>query len=86
VSEKGQICAGAAIGALVGAAAAYLFLTDQGRTMRDRLEPAVDQLIHDFDKFRQTIEKVSGMANDGLRALQEFQNARSQHGYGGTAH
>ena len=74
--ERNAICAGAMVGALIGAATTYLFFTDTGRGMRDRLEPAVDDLIREFQKFRGTIEKVSVMANDGLRAFQEFQQAR----------
>jgi hypothetical protein len=66
------------VGALVGAAAAYLFFTNAGRAMRDRLEPAVDDLIREFHKFRGTLEKVGDMANDGMRAFQEFQQARAQ--------
>jgi hypothetical protein len=66
------------VGALVGAAATYLFFTDAGRRMRDRLEPAVDDLIREFQKFRRTLEKVGDMANDGVRAFQEFQQARGQ--------
>jgi hypothetical protein len=66
------------VGALVGATAAYLFFTDKGRGLRDRMEPAVDDLMREFHKFRRTLEKVGDMANDGLRAFNEFQQARSQ--------
>lgn len=78
MTERNAIWAGAAVGALVGGAAAYLFFTDAGRHMRDRMEPAVDDLMGEFQKFRRTIEKVGDMANDVLRAFNEFQQARSQ--------
>jgi gas vesicle protein len=78
VTARNTVCAGATVGALVGGATAYLFFTDRGRTMRDRLEPAVDDLMREFAKFRRTLEKVGDMANDGLRAFNEFQQARSQ--------
>ena len=78
MTDRNAVCAGASIGALVGAAAAYLFFTDRGRDMRDRMEPAVDDLIREFHKFRGTLEKVGDMANDGLRAFNEFQQARQQ--------
>ena len=84
MSEQSRICAGAAIGALVGAVATYLFYTEGGRSVRDRLEPAVDDLMRDFDKLRGTIEKLGGMANDGLRVLHEFQNARGQQPFSGS--
>ena len=78
VSEQSRMCAGAALGAIAGAVAAYLFFTESGRVVRDRIEPAIDDLTNEFQKFRGTIEKVGAMANDGLRALEEFQAARAQ--------
>jgi gas vesicle protein len=77
VTDRNVVCAGATVGALVGAAAAYLFFTDNGRGMRDRIEPAVDDLMREFQRFRRTLEKVGDMANDGLRAFNEFQQARA---------
>lgn len=77
MTERNAVCAGATIGAFVGGAVAYLFFTARGRTVRDRMEPAVDDLMREFHKFRRTLEKVGGMANDGLRAFNEFQQARS---------
>ncbi len=78
MTERTAIYAGAMVGALVGAAATYLFFTDTGRSMRDRMEPAVDDLMREFQKFRRTLEKVGDMANDGVRAFQEFQQARGE--------
>jgi len=71
---------------LVGAAVAYLFFTDHGRGVRDSLEPTVDDLMGEFQRFRRTIEKVGEMANDGLRAFHEFQSARAQYPDGGISH
>jgi gas vesicle protein len=78
VTERNAVCAGAMVGALVGAASTYLFFTDKGRELRDRIEPAVDDLMRELQRFRRTLEKVGDMANDGLRAFNEFQQARAQ--------
>lgn len=78
MTERTAVFAGAMVGALVGAASTYLFFTEPGRGLRDRLEPAVDDLMREFQKFRRTLEKVGDMANDGLRAFNEFQQARAQ--------
>lgn len=90
MTERNVVCAGATVGAIVGGAIAYLFFTDTGRGVRDRLEPAVDDLVREFSKFRRTIEKVGDMANDGVRAFQEFQQARGHSqfpsGPGGMSH
>src|SRR6185436_10415524 len=88
VSEQSRVMAGAVVGALVGAAAAYLFFTDRGRDMRNRIEPMVDDLRHEFARFQRTFEKVGDMANEGMRVVNEFQAARSQSPFrgGDTSH
>jgi len=79
------VAAGAVVGALIGAAAAYLFFTDRGRDMRDRIEPLVDDLRHEFARFQRTFEKVGDMASEGMRVVNEFQAARSESPFrGGT--
>jgi len=85
VNEQSRVTAGAVVGALVGAAAAYLFFTDRGREMRDRIEPLVDDLRHEFTRFQRTFEKVGDMASEGMRIVNEFNAARSESPFrGGT--
>ena len=89
MSEQSRVMASAVVGALVGAAAGYLFFTERGRMMRDRLEPAMDDLRQEFGRFQRTIEKVGEMASEGMRVVQEFNAARSQSQYptgGSTSH
>jgi gas vesicle protein len=76
------------VGALVGAAAGYLFFTSGGRTLRDRIEPAIEDLQREFMRFQGTIQQVGRMAGEGARAVQEFSSARAQSQYpgGGTSH
>ena len=87
MNDSRMIVAGATVGALIGAAATYLFYTDAGKDVRDRIEPAVDDLRREFARFQKTIEKVGEMANDGLRVVNEFNAARAQSfPSGGTSH
>jgi gas vesicle protein len=88
VSEQSRVMAGAVVGALVGAAAAYLFFTDRGRDLRNRFEPMVDDLRHEFARFQRTFEKVGDMANEGMRVVNEFQAARADSPFrgGNTSH
>ena len=88
MNEQSRVMASAVVGALVGAAVGYLFFTERGRSMRDRMEPAMDDLRHEFGRFQRTIEKVGEMATEGMRVVQEFNSARSQSQYptGGTSH
>jgi gas vesicle protein len=88
VNEQSRVLASAVVGALVGAAVGYLFFTERGREIRDRLEPGMDGLRQDFGRFQRTLEKVGEMASEGMRVVQEFNNARgnSQYPTGGTSH
>jgi hypothetical protein len=72
------VTACAICGAILGAAAGYLFFTPAGRALRDRIEPAIDDLKRDFQRFQTTIEKAGLLANDGLRMVNEFNNARTR--------
>jgi gas vesicle protein len=84
VDDRMTVTAGALIGACVGAAASYLFFTDRGRVLRDRIEPTIADLEREFGKFRGTIEQVGRMASEGARVVQEFTTARAQSQFPGT--
>jgi gas vesicle protein len=78
VNHSRKVIAGAMVGAFIGGAGTYLFFTDAGKQIRDRLEPTVDDLRREFGRFQKTIEKLGEMANDGLRVVNEFNSARAQ--------
>ena len=82
MNEQSRVMAGAVIGALAGAVASYLFFTERGRAVRDRFEPAVDDLRREFARFQGTVEKLGVMANEGMRAYHEFNAARMQTSFG----
>src|SRR5689334_9972448 len=82
VNESRVMMAGALIGGLVGAAAGYLFFTDRGKDVLNRLEPAVDDLRREFTRFQSTVEKLGEMANNGIRAVSEFNAARANSSFG----
>jgi len=88
VNDRTVVTAGALIGAVVGAAASYLFFTDNGRVLRDRIEPTLADLEREFGRFRGTIEQVGRMAGEGARVVQEFTSARAQSQFpgSGTSH
>lgn len=78
MSEQSRVMASAIAGALIGAAVGFLFFTDRGRGYRERLEPAMDDLRKEFDKFQRTMEKVGEMATEGVRLMENFNNGRGE--------
>ena len=88
MNERTAVTAGALIGALLGGCVSYLFFTDRGRSVRERLGPALEDLQQEFSRFQGTIEQVGRVANEGMRAFQEFSQARMQSQFpgDGTAH
>jgi len=86
VNEQSRVIVGAVAGALCGAAVSYLFFTQHGRIMRDRLEPAIDDLRREFGRFQKTLEKMGDLANDSMRVVEEFKAARMQYPTGTTSH
>ena len=85
MNESRVITIGALLGAAIGASASYLFFTESGKRIRDRMEPAVDELRHEFVRFQKTVEKLGEMANDGIRAVNEFNAARQQSTYSSSS-
>jgi hypothetical protein len=73
---------------MVGGFACYLFFTDRGRELRGRVGPALEDLQQEFARFQGTLEQVGRVANEGMRAFQEFNQARLQSQFPGdrTAH
>jgi len=58
-------------GAVVGGFAGYLFFTDEGRSLRRRIEPALDDVARELNSFSHTVQKAAGVANEGWRLLNE---------------
>jgi hypothetical protein len=71
VRDHSQAIAAALVGAAVGAAAAYLLFTRDGRALRRRLEPAIWDLARELDSFRASFKQASTVASEGWRLLQE---------------
>ena len=67
MNDRTIVFAGALLGAAAGLAASYLFLTEEGRRLREDLEPDVDTLVREigrlkgaFDEVRQSSASDSG--------------------------
>ena len=71
MTDKSEVLAATVIGAVVGGLAGYMFFTEQGRTMRRQLEPAIDDISRELANFRGTLNRALGVANEGWQVLNE---------------
>ena len=67
-STTGATLAGAVIGAVVG----YLFFSEQGRRVRQQIEPALDRVARELLSIRSTVQKASGVASEGWGLMNEI--------------
>lgn len=68
---------GACLGAIIGGVAGYLFLTDDGRRLRERLEPGMDDLLREMRHLRSAAEKARLAAAEGLMTVSELRKGVS---------
>lgn len=71
VTYNSRAMAATVAGAVLGAVAGYLFFTDDGRALRRRIEPALEDLASELSSFRHTVEKAAGVATEGWKLLSE---------------
>ena len=71
MTQKSQAVAAAMVGGVVGAVAGYMFFTDQGRSWRRQLEPAIEDMARELAQFRGTLSRAMGVANEGWKVLND---------------
>jgi hypothetical protein len=71
VTEKSQACVVSCIGALAGAAVAYMLFTNHGRRLRRSVDSLVEDLALELDHFRGTVNRMAGVASGGWRLLND---------------
>ena len=69
--DRTALLVGLVAGAVVGGAAGWLFLTDDGRRLRRDLQPRLDDLAERAVQLRDTATRAQRAANEGWRAIQE---------------
>jgi hypothetical protein len=71
VDERSRVLMATFLGALIGGVWGWLYLTEQGRRIRNQIEPKLDDFISELTKVRGTVEKARTAANEGWRSLNE---------------
>jgi hypothetical protein len=82
VTDNSRAYAATIVGAILGGMAGYLFFTEQGRSFRRSLEPALDDFTRELNQFRGTVHKATVMASEGWKLLNDaFGEAQPQPRY-----
>jgi gas vesicle protein len=69
--EKTGVLIGLVAGAALGGAAGWLFLTEDGRRFRARLEPLVQDLADGALRLREKALRAERAASESFRALRD---------------
>ena len=72
MDDRARVLMSACLGALIGGVAGYLFLTDDGRRLRERLEPGMDDLLREMRHLRSAAEKARLAVAEGLMTVSEL--------------
>ncbi len=81
MSDAGRVFLSTAVGAAAGAAAGYLYFTEGGRRLRSRIDPQLDDAMHEIRRLRSTVNKLQVVASEGVAAVAGVMNWReTEHG------
>ena len=60
------------MGAVIGGVWGWLYMTENGRRVRDQIEPKLDDFMNEVTRARGTVEKARSAANEGWRSLNDI--------------
>jgi hypothetical protein len=69
VDERSRVLVATCLGAVAGGVCGWLYMTENGRRVRDQIEPKLDELMHELTRVRGTVEKARSVASEGWRSL-----------------
>ena len=77
MEDRARVLMAGCLGAFIGGVAGYLFLTEDGRRLRERLEPGMDDLLREMRHLRSAAEKARLAAAEGLLTVSELRRGVS---------
>ncbi len=75
VDERSRVLLATCLGAVAGGVWGWLYMTENGRRVREQIEPKLDDVMHELTRVRGTVEKVRGVASEGWRSLNDVTGA-----------
>ena len=80
VDERSKVLVATCLGAVAGGVWGWLYMTENGRRVRDQIEPKLDDLMHELTRVRGTVEKARSVANEGWRSLSDVAGGTTPQG------
>ncbi len=75
MDERSRVLLATFLGAVVGGLWGWLYMTENGRHVREQIDPKLDDFIRELTRARGTVEKARTAANEGWRSLNEVTGA-----------
>ena len=75
MDERSRVLLAACLGAVAGGVWGYLYMTENGRRVRDQIEPKLDDWMQELTRVRGTVEKARNVASEGWRSLNDVTGA-----------
>ncbi|MBA3298356.1 MAG: YtxH domain-containing protein [Acidobacteria bacterium] len=66
------------LGAIAGGVYGWLYMTENGRRVRDQIEPKLDDFVNEITKVRGTVEKARSAATEGWKSLSEVTGGQAR--------
>ena len=78
MEERSRVLLATMIGAVAGGVWGWLYLTEQGRSVRTQIEPKLDDFVRELANVRGTVDKAKTAASEGWRSLNEMTGGAAQ--------
>lgn len=71
MDDRTKVLLASLVGAVAGGVLGYMYLTEDGRRLRGRVEPQIDDFVSEVRRLKRAVEKARAAADEGWRTLQE---------------
>lgn len=74
MTDANRVVWASALGAMVGGALGFLYLTESGRKFRLEIEPRIDDFLREVNQMQGTVHKAREAAGESWASLQQIAN------------
>src|SRR5262245_66566535 len=82
VDDRSRVLLATCLGAMAGGVWGWLYMTENGRRVRDQIEPKLDDVMRELIRVRGTVEKARGVASEGWRSMIDGTGGVARGGWG----